>query len=208
MASAKETVAAACDRVALPYTRLEAEGAEWPRMRRLRAVLAELPPESPVLDVGCGNGIPALAAIAERHQATRVDISPVQAERASENVPGARVEHGDIAEQEFSDGTFAAVVAFYVVEHLPRDEHAALFARFAGWLRPGGQLLLTTERTEEPGTVREWLGVPMHFSQFDEETTTDLLEAAGLEVVGRDTERQLEGDEEVEYVWFHARRKP
>jgi SAM-dependent methyltransferase len=204
---AKEIVAAGYDRVAKRYAALEAERSAWPRLRRLESLLAELPPGSPVLDAGCGHGVPALAKIAERHGATGVDISEAQSEAASRNVPGARVLHGDIAAQEFPADTLAAIVAFYVLEHPPRDEHGRLFARFAEWLRPDGQLLLTTERGDDPGTMGDWLDVPMYFSQFDEERTTALLEAAGFELVHREIEGQLEGDREVEYVWFHGRKR-
>lgn len=207
MSDTKRIVAAGYDRIAARYAALEAERSAWPRLRRLEPILAELPPGSPVLDVGCGDGIPALAAIAERHVATGIDISATQSKRASQNVPAARVLNGDIAAQDFRANTFAAIVAFYVLEHLPREEHGPLLGRFARWLRPGGHLLLTTESGDEPGTVGEWLDVPMYFSQFDEKRTTELLAAAGFDAIVHEVEAQLEGDREVEYVWFHARRR-
>ena len=207
MVDPKETVTAGYDRVAARYAVLEPARAAWPRLRRLESLLAELEGRSRVLDVGCGNGIPTLAAIAQRHKATGVDCSVVQVEAARQNVPAATVLHGDIAVQEFPPESFDAVVAFYVVEHIPREEHDALFARFARWLRPGGHLLFTTERGDESGSFREWLDVPMFFSQFDEETTALLIESAGFDVLRREVESQLEEDSEVEYVWFHAKKR-
>ena len=207
MPEAKEIVAAGYDHAAVRYAALEPEGSEWPRLRRLEALLADLRDGSRVLDVGCGNGIPALAAIAKRHSATGVDVSTVQSEAARRNVPAATVLQGDIADQDFPPESFDAVVAFYVLEHLPREEHGSLFARFAHWLRPGGQLLFTTESGDEKGTVSEWLDVPMYFSQFDEDKTSLLLDSAGFELLSRDVEAQLEGDREVEYVWFRARKR-
>jgi cyclopropane fatty-acyl-phospholipid synthase-like methyltransferase len=207
LADAKQIVAAGYDRVADRYAALEAMNHQWPRLRRLGALLADLPPSSRVLDVGCGNGLPALAMIARSHTATGIDISAVQSAAAKRNVPAADVIHGDVAAQDFPEGSFDAVVAFYVVEHLPRAEHRPLFARFARWLRPGGHLLFTTETGDDSGRVSEWLDVPMYFSQFDEEATTRLLDSAGLDLVRRDSESQLEGDREVGYVWFHARKR-
>jgi cyclopropane fatty-acyl-phospholipid synthase-like methyltransferase len=204
---AKEVVAAGYDRVASQYAGLEWAGSQWPRLRRLREVLAELPPGSRVLDLGCGHGIPALAAIAKRHEATGVDISAAQVEAARANVPGARVLEGDAAACDFPAETFDAVVAFYVLDHIPREEHSALFARIAGWLRPGGLLLFTTELEEDEGTVGEWLGTPMFFSQFHPSITAGLVEEAGFELVSRQAEPQLEGDREITYVWFLARKR-
>jgi cyclopropane fatty-acyl-phospholipid synthase-like methyltransferase len=203
----KAIVAAGYERVAERYAALEAASSAWPRLRRLNELLARLPEGSRVLDVGCGNGLPGLAAIAERHRATGIDVSSAQVEAAVRNVPTARVLRGDVGSYAFATGSFDAIVAFYVLEHLPREEHRALFERFARWLRPGGFLLFTTEAGEDPGTVGEWLDVPMFFSQFAPAETAALVEAAGFDLVAADDEAQLEGDQDVEYAWFLARRR-
>jgi cyclopropane fatty-acyl-phospholipid synthase-like methyltransferase len=197
-------VAAGYDSVADRYEALERE--EWPRLRRLRKLLELLPEGSAVLDVGCGNGLPSLAAIAERHRATAIDVSAVQADRARRNVPAATVLHGDALEAVFPDASFDAIVSFYAVEHMPRRRHPELFARFFAWLRPNGLLLFTIEAREAHDTVGEWLGEPMFFSQFSPQETLELLRAAGFEVVSTDLESQLEGENEVEYAWVLARR--
>ena len=41
-------------------------------------------------------------------------------------------------ETEFPAGSFDAIVSFYAIFHIPRQEHLNLFRRFAQWLRPGG----------------------------------------------------------------------
>ena len=99
----------------------------------------------------------------------------------------------------------ADVLDLYAIEHVPREEHGLLFERFCRWLRPGGRLLFTLEAGgDEPGRTREWLGVPMFFSYYDAQVTRTLLEQAGLFVERCDVESQLEGEREIEYVWFHA----
>lgn len=202
----KEVVAAGYDQVADRYAALEAPEAEWPRMRWVEDLLARLPDRSDVLDVGCGNGVPGTRAIAERRRTTGVDVSKVQIELARRNVPEARLLHGDILSMQFPAGSFDAIVAFYVVEHLPRAEHARLLSRFSRWLRPGGYLLFTVEPEGEPSLVRDWLGTPMFFSQFDAETTAGLVQSAGFEVLRTATEVQLEGAREVPFTWLLARR--
>ena len=158
-----------------------------------------------VLDVGCGNGIPATREIALAHQAVGIDISAAQIERARENVPDAEFVHSDLTEIEFEQA-FAAIASFYVIEHVPRDEHAEIFERFHRWLAPGGHLLFTIEPDDEPGIVGDWLGTPMFFSQHDAETTLALVRAAGFEVLRAEVETQVEGDREVSYLWVLARR--
>jgi cyclopropane fatty-acyl-phospholipid synthase-like methyltransferase len=199
-------VAAGYDRVADSYERLEQDGAEWPRLRRLRELLLQVPEHGAVLDLGCGNGLPALREIARRHVATGVDVSAVQAERARRNVPDAVVVHADMAELGFSEGSFDAVVSFYAVEHVPRERHAELFRRVHMWLKPGGRFLFTVEAREGFEGVGTWLGEPMFFSQLDEAEMIDLLHEAGLTVVSREREEQLEGGSAIAYLWVLAQR--
>lgn len=195
------------DEVADAYAALEAEDAEWPRMRHLRELLSLLPSGAEVLDLGCGNGVPGMVAIEERHNGVGVDVSAAQIDRARANVPEARFIHRDMLGVSFDDASFDAIVSFYAIEHVPREEHGRLFKRFCRWLRPGGRLLFTLEAGgDEPGRTGEWLGVPMFFSYYDANATSTLLEQAGFVVERRDVESQLEGGREIEYVWFHARK--
>lgn len=204
----KEVVAAGYDKVAARFAELETADSEWPRMRWLREVLSRLPDGSNVLDVGCGSGVPAMKLIAERHRATGIDIAAVQIELARRNVSGVRLIHGDVMSVEFPAESFDAISAFYVVEHLPRDEHAHLFSRFERWLRPGGYLVFTVEPEDEPGVVGDWLGAPMFFSQFDSEKTLDLVRDAGFRVIRHAIESQTEGAKQVAYLWVLARKQP
>ena len=199
-------VAAGYDEAAERYAALEASEAPWPRAERLRDLLGRLPAGAHVLDAGCGNGVPALQLICERHRATGVEISKTQAALARRNAPQARVIHASLADVAFPDGTFAAITAFYVIDHMPRERHGELFRRFAEWLRPEGSLLFTVEPYDEPGDVREWQGVPMFFSQFDPAATLRLVEEAGLFVLSHDVHVQLEGGRPVEFLWVLAQK--
>ncbi|MBD0329152.1 MAG: class I SAM-dependent methyltransferase [Thermoleophilia bacterium] len=99
------------DVVAERYAALEEE--EWPRLRWLAEVLDRLAPGSAVLDLGCGNGLPAGPAIVARgHALLGVDVSARQVELARRNVAGAAVLQADMAELELAEGAFDAVVCF------------------------------------------------------------------------------------------------
>jgi cyclopropane fatty-acyl-phospholipid synthase-like methyltransferase len=198
-------VEAGYDAVADRYADLERPGREWPRLRWLGKLLQSLPPGARVLDVGCGNGVPATQTIAERFDATGIDISAAQIARARRNVPAATFIRANLMEIDF-EAPFAGVAAFYVIEHVPRDFHAKIFDRFHAWLEPGGHLLFTIEPDEQPGVVGTWLGKPMYFSQYDGDTTIQLARQAGFEVIERAVESQLEGEREVSYLWVLAQR--
>jgi SAM-dependent methyltransferase len=200
----KRLVAAGYDEVEAEYARLERPGQEWPRLRLLRDLLARLLPGSSVLDLGCGNGVPALREITRLHKGVGADISRTQIELARANVPSAELLHADAMELEFPSGSFDAAVAFYLLDHLPREEHAHLLGKLYEWLRPGGHLLFSIEPDDEPACIGDWLDKPMFFSHFDAETTLRLVGDEGFEVIHSHTEVQIEGAERVEFLWVLA----
>ncbi len=88
------------------------------------------------------------------------------------------------------------------------DRYAELEAPGHEWprMRWLAKLLAQIEPEAEPGSVRDWLGRPMFFSQHDAETTLELIRAAGFEVVEQAVEPQLEGERPVFFLWVLARK--
>jgi ubiquinone/menaquinone biosynthesis C-methylase UbiE len=187
----KRIVEQGYDRIAHDYARLEGE-APWPRLRWLGKMLDRLEPGSSVLDLGCGSGDPADIEVAKHHHLTGVDISQTQIELARRNVPAGHFLHGDAASVQFPAATFDAVISFYSLEHIPRQEHETLLHRIHGWLRPGGFLLVSTEAGDVEELVAEWLGVPMFMSSFDPDALKRLVVGAGFELLETATESQAE----------------
>jgi SAM-dependent methyltransferase len=164
-----------------------------------------LPRGADVLDLGCGCGVPVARELVDAgHAVTGIDISPVQIERARRLVPQADFRIADLTEMRFAPSTFDAVVCLYAIIHVPLDEHAPLLGRIAGWLRPGGWLLLVTGETAWTGTEDDWLGgsAAMWWSHPDRATSRRWLTDAGFEVA---EERRIpEGDGA--HALFWARR--
>ncbi|MDI6098863.1 class I SAM-dependent methyltransferase [Actinoplanes sp. NEAU-A12] len=203
----QQIVARGYDAVAHSYAALERD-APWPRLAWLDDLLTRLPDAAHVLDLGCGNGLPAGERIARRHRLTGVDVSARQIELARANVPGGEFSTGDILRLRHPDGTFAAVTAFYTFDHLPRERLPEMFQLIHGWLAASGYLLCCVEIEDQPGTVANWLGAPMYFSSYDPDTTRALLTGAGFEIVRDAIEKQTEGGHEVGYLWLLARKCP
>ena len=68
---------------------------------------------------------------------------------------------------DFPEATFDAVVSFYAIFHVPREEQAELFGRIRRWLKTGGYLLTTVAAQEEaPYTEDDFFGVQMYWSNY------------------------------------------
>jgi cyclopropane fatty-acyl-phospholipid synthase-like methyltransferase len=192
--------------VADEYAALESAEAPWPRLKRVRAFAAGLPKGSRILDVGCGNGLPATRELALSHEVTGVDISEEQIVRASANVPTATFIRGDVREVDLLVAAFDAIVALYLIDNIAREDYPVLFRRLSELLRPNGRLLLSAEPGEDPWQPYTWLGVPMFINTVPTAELVRLLREAGLTVVSTEFESQLEGGRPIEYAWIIGER--
>ena len=199
-------VGAGYDRMAARYLASNRPGGA--RDRYLERLLALLSVASDVLELGSGAGEPVTRRLAERHRVTAVDISAEQLRLAAERVPGARFVQASMLDVSFEAATFDAVAAFYAITHVPRQRHADLLGRIAGWLRPGGVLVISMGASDDPGTVEEnWLGVPMFFSHFDAVTNQGLVQRAGFELVEAEVVEEIGPDGTAErFLWVIGRR--
>ena len=203
----KRIVADGFDRIAETYAAWVERNGIGHREAHLALLEAELADGARVLDLGCGAGVPIARRLAERFEVTGVDISERQVELARRNVPGATFIHGDMAAQSFPAGSFDAVVAFFSIFHLPREEHGAMFAAIASWLRPGGYLVASTGTYSDPGTnEHDWLGAPMYWSFYPSARSLELIRASGLEIVqAREATSDEDGQPE-RFLWIVARK--
>jgi predicted TPR repeat methyltransferase len=176
------------------------------RLERIEELLELLPANPDVLELGVGAGVRSTRLLAERGRLTGVDLSAEQLRRARARIPDATFLHADFTELELDSESFDAVVAAYVLNHVPQDELGPLAHRVAGWLRPGGYFLGTFGTSDNPGWTGEWLGVDMFFAGLPPEENRRLVEAAGLGVMRDDIEVSVEPEGEARFQWLLARR--
>lgn len=202
----KQTVASGYDRMAHRYLEWSQAIVDDPRHRMLEQFARKVPRWARVLELGCGAGIPSTRELARRFSVVGVDISSAQVALAKELVPEAEFIQGDCTEIALPRAAFHGVVALYAISHVPRAQHARLFADVYRWLAPGGLFLATLGASDSPEWTGEWLGEPMFFSSYDAETNRQLLRAAGFELEIDDIEVTHEPEGDVDFLWILARK--
>lgn len=176
----------------------------------LEEMARDLPPGAPVLDLGCGAGIPATLWLTEQgFDVTGVDVSKKQLDLARRLVPSATFLEADMTDLDFGPESFGAVVAFHSIIHVPREEHPALLERIHDWLRPGGLFLATLTVTDYEGEDEDWegWGAAMRWSHYDAETNRRMLREAGFGVLNAEPRTGGgTGAAEETWLWVLARK--
>lgn len=171
----------------------------------VNSLVARLPKEAKILDLGSGLGIPYDSYLAAHgFNITGVDISQKHVKMAKKNVPKAKFIKGDFTRIKLK-GTFDAVISLYAIFHIPRREHRKLFLNIAKLLNEKGILLVTLgTKAESYGEEDNWAGAKMAWSSYSPETYKTLLNGSGFKILKAKFEGH-KGDEEYHF-WILAQK--
>ncbi|WP_106402448.1 class I SAM-dependent DNA methyltransferase [Actinocorallia populi] len=157
---------------AFPHKDGQISAGEW--------LLDRLPPESAVLDLGCGTGLPTAAQLAGAgHRVTGVDYSAEMVRLARRNVPQGVFLQGDLYEAE---GRYDAVVAFFVLLMFPLDEFPGALSRMHRLVRPGGLFCLSMVEADLDDHPLAFLGQEVRVSALLRDDLRAEVEAAGFAI--------------------------
>jgi SAM-dependent methyltransferase len=156
------------------------------------------------LDVGCGEGIATIAALARGGHVMAVDRDPAVLHRLLARVPSEqyrrlKVREASLPQVDFKFAHFSAVHASRVLHFLPPDALRGTLRKFFRWLYPEGKLFLSvlnprgtfwrplcadySRRTmigeSWPGYI-EWTGTHSAVHLLDENVLKRELNAAGF----------------------------
>jgi SAM-dependent methyltransferase len=150
------------DAIAAAYTEWVAdELTAKPHDRAVLGAFSELvlgTGDAEVLDLGCGPGriTSFLAALGLTPKG--LDLSPAMIELARGLYPTLDFETGTMTALPYPDESFAGLVAWYSIIHVPDDELALAFAEAARILRPGGWFQLAFQLGDRVDHASELAG--------------------------------------------------
>jgi ubiquinone/menaquinone biosynthesis C-methylase UbiE len=153
-----------------------------------------------LLDVACGPGYVAAAAVARGAVATGIDFSSAMVEEAQGRYPGIEFREGDAEKLSYPDASFDSVVMNFGLLHLGRPEQAVReayrvlksggYAAFSVWATPdkARAMGIVREAIEKYGDLNVTIPVGPPFFRFsDPEESKRVLAAAGfMNVVARE----------------------
>jgi glycosyltransferase involved in cell wall biosynthesis/SAM-dependent methyltransferase len=151
--------------------------------QKLSFLRGALPPPARIVEAGAGQGRFVVAAWKAGYDAGGFEPSQRGVEVAAENGIGLR--RAGFEDADIDPGSLDGLVAWHVLEHLD-DPHSAL-ERIAGWLRPGGVLLLGVPNVASVQAAiggARWLhlDLPRHRHHFTPAGLRTLLDRHGLAV--------------------------
>jgi ubiquinone/menaquinone biosynthesis C-methylase UbiE len=184
----KLTVARGYDKIAAEYLAWRERTAKEHIIRWLDLTTEGAPEGARMLDLGCGAGVPYTRYLSERFDVLGLDISSGQLAFARKLVPRASFARADMASLPLRAASFDAIVALYSIIHVPREQHAALFAELRELLQPGRRLLATMGQNYWEGSESSFIvpGAEMWWSHYDAETNQKMIEEAGFRIIEAD----------------------
>ncbi|WP_280418601.1 class I SAM-dependent methyltransferase [Nocardia carnea] len=161
----------------------ELDSSPW--QRAILVAFAEvIGPGEPVIDIGCGPGRVTGFLSGHGLSIRGIDLSPAMVELARRHHPDIRFDVGSMTALEMTDGSLAAVVAWYSLIHIPPAARPGVLAEFHRVLRPGGRVLLGFQAGTEVKHYDEGFGfaVSLDFHRIAPEEVAATAEAAGFTV--------------------------
>jgi hypothetical protein len=150
------------------------DGADY--LTRFSTLIA---PGKTILDVGCGDGLPADRYLVKHGLAA----SPLMIERARKNLPDGFYEVKDMFDLRDGEYCVNGVRSLRALLHIPRERYRALLKTFASFMPDGGALLLALrshDRRRGGDDARNALASRHPAGVGD---NTEVLEDAGFAIV-------------------------
>jgi SAM-dependent methyltransferase len=138
-----------------------------------------------VCELGCGPGQVARYLKDRGVNMRGVDLSPEMVRVATRLNPDIHFQQGDMLSLSLDDDSLAAVVLFYSIIHIKREDVTRALEEIKRVLSPGGRLFFAFHGGEGELHRDEWYGetVSIDFRLFQGSEMSGYLEASGFEEI-------------------------
>lgn len=99
-----------------------------------------------VLDFGCGTGVMSYELATQKHNVVGLDLDLKPVELLKENIDypeNITFLEGDIFEKDLAEGSFDAIIALDVLEHMDNETLKKYLAKFNSLLKEKGELIIS-----------------------------------------------------------------
>ncbi len=158
-----------------------------------------LKPADEILDLGCGHGFLASYLLEQQFKVTGVDASEKLLKIARKNNPKMTCLYGDIQSIKI-DKKYDAIVEWWCLFHLNKQDQLQMFKRFSDWLKPNGILEFTTGDSDHEAIDSTMLNQPLFFCSHLPGIYEKALKENGFEILLK------ESDQETHLVWIARKR--
>ena len=151
-------------------------------------LLERLPPNSSVLDIGSGTGIPTASMLTDAgHSVTGIDISTEMVQIAKRQVLQASFFQADAANLKFPPTSFHAVTAFFSLLMLRRGTIESTLRQLKTLLKSPGYLILSMVEGDYDFHEIQFLGQSVHVSAYPRDVLDSLLKDISFTVLDSHT---------------------
>lgn len=186
------------DRIAADFAKMR--DSFYKEQKYLDLLISYLQPNAHILDVGCGSGNPIASYLIKKgFRVTGVDGSKELLTIAALNCPTMNTVCGDVRTVVLNE-QYDALLEWWCLFHVPKQDHEHMIARFAKWLKKDGLLEFTSGDAEYEARNSDMLNQELYFSSLSVEGYENALKKNGFELLLR------ENDQEHHLVWI-ARKK-
>jgi 2-polyprenyl-3-methyl-5-hydroxy-6-metoxy-1,4-benzoquinol methylase len=148
----------------------------------LDRLLALVPAQAQILDIGCGSGKPIAAyLLAQGCTVTGVDSSEAMLSMARQNFPNQTWIQADMRQFNLQQ-KFDVILAWDSFFHLTQDDQRLMFAQFVRHAKQGTVLMFSSGPAHGEA-IGELFGEPLYHASLAPEEYRDLFNQSGFQVL-------------------------
>jgi len=133
-----------------------------------------------VLDIGCGSTCQSARYLSQKFNVTGIDIVPECISYAKSRFPDLNLEVMDFTDLRYSDESFAAVIGYYCLGHIPSNERMQSLNEINRIIKKAGYLALVVHEGDHDGPDERF---GTFFKSFSVKELRDELSDIGMNIV-------------------------